>query len=299
MDVREGSTTLPRTRLAWRCVGDERALPVVVFENGWSASFQQWTLMEPLLAPYARLVFYDRAGIGASAPGRADDAASIGQDLAGLLDALGFGEPVVVVGQSYGGLVARLHGAIIPDRVRAIVQLDPTPELDHPQIDGKLAMFRKVGVLSVLLARLGLSNPLFAPLWEHFPEREARLLEQRSYRSPGSLRAAIRELDLLQDIRAAIAAGRDASTQPRLIVSAGAASDAKGWLARRLSSEKQLRQTVQTMQSLHRMQAVQGSGGILEIAEAHTHGGLVSTPAGAAYSAARILAFLREIPSTR
>lgn len=294
-DASEGIAQLARTRLAWRLVGVKSPLPVVVFESGWTSSYQQWTLLEPLLAPHTQLLFYDRAGIGASAPGRADDASSISHDLADLCTSLNVKTPVVVVGQSYGGLIAALHRALLPSQVCGIVQLDPTPEIDDTQIDQQLSLFRKVGVASLLIAQLRLRNPLFAPLWEHFPEREARLLEQRSYRSPDSLRAALRELDLLPAIRAAIGAGHQAAHQPRLIISAGASSEPQGWLSRRLHDPRKLRQLLEKMQSLHRIQSKAGTGGFWELAEAHTHGGLVSSPAGAAYSAARILAFLQDI----
>ena len=298
VDGQEGVTKLARTQLGWRMVGRESDLPVVVFENGWSASYQQWTLLEPLLAPHTRMLCYDRAGIGASAPGRSEDGASLSQDLSDLLTALNLHAPVVVVGQSYGGLIAGLHAAQIPSRVCGAILLDPTPELDDELIDKQLGFFNKVGRASVVLAQLRVRNPLFAPVWEHFPERQARLMESRSYHSPDSLRAALHEMEILPSIRRAIAAGlKDGRNAPRLVISAGATSDAKGWLMRRLLPERRLRQVLERMQSLHRAQAARGNRGSWEVAAAHTHGGLVSTPAGAAFSAGRILAFLQSIRS--
>jgi pimeloyl-ACP methyl ester carboxylesterase len=270
---------------------------VVVFENGWSSSWQQWTLVEPLLAPHTQLLFYDRAGVGASAPGRSHDGASLSADLAELLVSLNVKQPVVVVGQSYGGLMAGLHAAQLPAQVGGIVQLDPTPEIDDTLIDQQLGFFRKIGVASIGLARLRLRNPLFKALWTHFPEREARLLEQRSYLSPDSLRGALVELDLLGSIRAAITAGLEARRQPRLVISAGSTAAPTGRIARALLPQRRLQQTLERMQSLHRAQAARGKGGIWELAKAHDHGGLVSTPAGAEFSAGRILAFLQDLGS--
>ncbi|NGY03241.1 alpha/beta fold hydrolase [Solimonas terrae] len=295
--VREGCVEHDGARLAWRLVGQARRLPMLVFENGWSASFQQWTLLQPLLAPHTQLLFYDRAGIGGSAHGRGPVANRISSDLDALCRSLNLSRPMVVVGQSYGGLIAGLHGAQIPSRVCGMVQLDPTPELDDPLIDGQLALFRTIGAASVLIARLGLPNPLFAPLWEHFPKAEAEQLERLSYRSAASLRAALAELQLLASIRQAIRSQLGQRRQPRLVISAGSPSAASGWLARRLHNENKLRRTLAAMQAQHRKQVERGLGGSWELAAAHTHGGLVSSPDGAAFSATRILAFLQTLAS--
>jgi pimeloyl-ACP methyl ester carboxylesterase len=216
-------------------------------------------------------------------------------DLAGLCASLRLDGPIVVVGQSYGGLVAGLHAAQLPSRVGGIVQLDPTPELDDPFIDAQLKMFRYVGLLSLLLARLRLANPMFASLWEHFPRRQAIALETLSYRSPASLRGALVELRLIAEIRWRIAQHRAERVQPRLVISAGSTHPAKSRLLRRLIDDDKLRTTLQRMQALHRDQVAAGSGGIGELAGPHTHGGLVSTPDGAAYSATRIRAFLETV----
>lgn len=294
---REGIVDAGGTPLAYRLTGRRSELPTLVFENGWSASYHQWTLLEPLLAAHTQLLFYDRAGIGGSVGGRTTNARAFTDHLSSLCAALGITDGIVVVGQSYGGLIAGLHGALAPSLVRGVVQLDPTPELHDAEIDKQLGLFRKLGVLSVGVARLGLPNPLFAPLWQHFPEREARLIERLSYRSPDSLRAALVELDLLADIQAQIERHLAQRRQRRLIVSAGAPNEPKSWIARRLHKPVQLREVLDRMQSLHQRQAARGEGGVQEIAEGHTHGGLVSTPEGAAFSARRVLTFLQEFRS--
>ena len=294
-ETREGIADVGGTSLAYRLTGHSSSLPTLVFENGWSASYHQWTLLQPHLAPHTQLLFYDRAGIGGSRVPRTSGAKSISDDLAGLCATLGIDGGIVVVGQSYGGLIAGLHGALVPSLVKGMVQLDSTPELDDAEIDRQLRLFRKLGVLSVWVARLRLRNPLFAPLWEHFPEREAHLVETLCYRSPESLKAAVGELDLLRGIRREIGRNVAQRRQPRLIVSAGAPSEPKSWLARRLNNPAQLRKIIEQMQSLHRRQSAHGENGRWEVAQAHTHGGLVSTPDGAAFSARRVLAFLQEI----
>src|SRR3546814_949196 len=78
---------------------------------------------------------YDRAGIGDSRSTAALTPAGLSQQLSALLASLDLGQPVVVAGHSYGGLLAALHAAQAPAMVRAIVQIDPTPEFDNETID--------------------------------------------------------------------------------------------------------------------------------------------------------------------
>src|SRR3954470_23972707 len=81
--------------------------PLVVLEAGLAASSLSWCLVEEGIAEFARAVSYDRAGFGASdEAGHAATAADAADDLAKLLDALGVRRPVVMVGHSFGGLIA-------------------------------------------------------------------------------------------------------------------------------------------------------------------------------------------------
>ena len=76
-------------------------MPVIVFENGWSASYHYWIWVERELAPHARLLFYNRAGIGGSTLEAPKSARSLSDQFEAMLAALGIETPIVVVGQSY------------------------------------------------------------------------------------------------------------------------------------------------------------------------------------------------------
>jgi pimeloyl-ACP methyl ester carboxylesterase len=86
-----------------------------------------WASVMPLVAPYARVVAYDRAGIGASDP--MSPLTLDGQlgDLAAVLQACGDG-PSLVVGHSWGGLLAQLVALRWPELVAGLVLVDPAEE---------------------------------------------------------------------------------------------------------------------------------------------------------------------------
>src|SRR3546814_3737826 len=97
---------------------------------------------------------YDRAGIGDSRSTAALTPAGLSQQLSALLASLDIGQPVVVAGHSYGGLLAALHAAQAPAMVRAIVQIDPTPEFDNETIDAAMRILPLSGRFLQLCALL-------------------------------------------------------------------------------------------------------------------------------------------------
>lgn len=79
------------------------------------------------LARYGRVISYDRRGCNRSerpVPYERTSVAEHADDAAALLDALG-AEPAIVIGRSYGGTVAADLAIRHPERVRAIVLLEP------------------------------------------------------------------------------------------------------------------------------------------------------------------------------
>ena len=98
------------------------------------------------LAGTARTCFYDRAGIGDSPP-LADAApdpspGSAAEDLRATLAAEGIEPPYVLLGWSYGGLVAQAYAGMFPDDLAGLVLEDTSvreqftdPVLMNPSID--------------------------------------------------------------------------------------------------------------------------------------------------------------------
>lgn len=125
------------TRLAFRTAGDPQG-PPIVFVHGWAASSAAWSgqLSDPSLAPY-RLIAVDLRGHGASEdPADGYDQPAV---WAGDLDAVltHLGQPAVLVGWSYGGLVVtdylREHGT---DKVAGVVYTGALTEMGRDRPGG-------------------------------------------------------------------------------------------------------------------------------------------------------------------
>jgi pimeloyl-ACP methyl ester carboxylesterase len=106
----------------------EPQAPAVVFVHGLvmdNLSSFYYTLAGPVAAAGARVILYDLRGHGRSerTPGHystRDGAA----DLCALLDALDEKEPVYLVGNSYGGLIAARTAVCAPERVAGLVLIE-------------------------------------------------------------------------------------------------------------------------------------------------------------------------------
>jgi pimeloyl-ACP methyl ester carboxylesterase len=92
---------------------------------GLGASAASWAGVRPSLERITRTCVYDRPGLGHS-PARPDasltvDAGLHARELAALLSAAGERGPFVVVGHSYGGLIARAFVRSYRSHVRALL----------------------------------------------------------------------------------------------------------------------------------------------------------------------------------
>jgi pimeloyl-ACP methyl ester carboxylesterase len=103
----------------------EGALPVVM-EAGVGATSISWRRMQEEVALFTRAVTYDRRGLGWSdAPATPRLIPNLLAELeAGLRDIAVEG-PIVLVGHSFGGYLARHFAAAWPGRVAALVLVDP------------------------------------------------------------------------------------------------------------------------------------------------------------------------------
>ena len=96
--------------------------PQLVFLHAGIADHRSWSGLLPLLAPDMDLVAYDQRGFGATT--YAAEAHDQVADLSAVLDACGYGRPVLV-GNSRGGQIALDFALTHPDRVAALVLLAP------------------------------------------------------------------------------------------------------------------------------------------------------------------------------
>lgn len=138
-----------------------RGGPPVVLEAGIAASSVSWRLVERELAASTTVISYDRAGFGWSpAAATPRSMANLVEDLRRTLEGCGVEGPFVMVGHSFGGLLARHFAAAHPEMVHALVLVDPLEPCEwHPAPPEKLRRLDAGVRLSrrgALLARFGL-----------------------------------------------------------------------------------------------------------------------------------------------
>jgi pimeloyl-ACP methyl ester carboxylesterase len=99
---------------------------VVVFESGFGQGTGVWKDVIADLGSDCRCIAYARAGLGTSGTdGKPMTIEQHLQDLAAVMDALAPGRKVVLVGHSYGGLLASEFARAHPDRLQGLVLVDP------------------------------------------------------------------------------------------------------------------------------------------------------------------------------
>jgi pimeloyl-ACP methyl ester carboxylesterase len=101
--------------------------PTVVFEAGLGNDSTTWRLVAGPIATFARVVLYDRAGLGQSLPMMKKSvvtADEVATNLHGLLTAADIRPPYILVGHSLGGLYVQMFARKYPKEVSGVVLLD-------------------------------------------------------------------------------------------------------------------------------------------------------------------------------
>ena len=119
--------------------------PVIVFEAGASNSLEVWRGVLPQIASIAPVVAYDRAGLGRS---EWDDTSPtprhVTDRLRRVLRQIGADPPYVLVGFSWGGMLARYFAGYYPTDIVGLVFVDPSPMVTESLADN-LAPFEAIG----------------------------------------------------------------------------------------------------------------------------------------------------------
>jgi len=139
-----------------QCEGSTESTPVVVFEAGGGGTSKDWARVKTMLSTNCRICTYDRAGSGRSEPGPAPR--TMHQEVFELHELLKTAKitgPIVLIGQSLGGLLNRLYAEQYGSNVVGMVLVDPTDE------NGVLASLRFGGW--VRLREKATSRPLPEP----------------------------------------------------------------------------------------------------------------------------------------
>src|SRR5262245_35907142 len=102
--------------------------PTVVFEAGLGNDSATWRSIAGPIAKFARVVLYDRAGLGQSVPMPKNRAAvtadEVATNLHALLAAADIPRPCILVGHSLGGLYVQMFARMYPTEVSGVILLD-------------------------------------------------------------------------------------------------------------------------------------------------------------------------------
>jgi pimeloyl-ACP methyl ester carboxylesterase len=153
---------------------------------------------------------YDRAAYGASS--RAEDARTprdIARDLHGVLDELGVGRPVVLVGHSSGGVYARAFAGLYDAEVAGMVLVDSSHEAQEQVLTREFPWL------------IRMADRLVVPLMMVVP---------RKARNGADRRSLIREMRAIRRLRSSdkpLNAG-DFGDRPLIVITAGPGKIQKG-----------------------------------------------------------------------
>jgi pimeloyl-ACP methyl ester carboxylesterase len=132
---------------------------IVVFESGFGQGANVWKAVIADLGAECRCIAYARTGLGTSGTdGTPNTIEKHVQDLGAVIDALAPGQKVVLVGHSYGGLLATEYARSHPERLRGLVLVDPATmgqRRDFLRADSKRVLADDKAMLAMLPPDLG------------------------------------------------------------------------------------------------------------------------------------------------
>ncbi|WP_232231490.1 alpha/beta fold hydrolase [Paenibacillus sp. HW567] len=163
----------------------------VVLEAGMGGCSLDFSLVQPELSQIAKVISYDRAGLGWSdKPLERATCRDYVRDLRQLLKTKDCKPPYLLVGHSYGGMIVRFFAAEYPEEVEGLLLIDAAHESRYlteemsDQRKRQIAAHRKQYKLGYLLAPTGILSLLQKHVGaRHLPasmQKTARVLGYRS-----------------------------------------------------------------------------------------------------------------------
>jgi pimeloyl-ACP methyl ester carboxylesterase len=137
--------------------------PPVVFVHGLGGSHLNWCLVGPQLAAGRRAVALDLHGFGLTPGTRRTATVRANARLLDRFIRQVAGPPVILVGNSMGGLISVLHTVAAPDTVAGVVLIDPALPLPRrapdPLVAGQFLLFMLPGPGELLVRTLSRRTP--------------------------------------------------------------------------------------------------------------------------------------------
>ena len=272
-----------RLHLLCQGEGGDRPGPTVVLEGGLGDPGISWAAVMPGVAGVARVCAVDRAGSGWSEESpRPRDVATIVDELRATLEAAGISGPYMLVGQSLGGLVARLVALRHREEVAGMVLVDATPEdyLEQAPESVRVTMERMTKLAGPMfavpraLAAAGVFalRPSLVPGANDVPEAVGRDRYRALMALGGGLKALTATMKLLDASRSQVREARVAAGErpfgdlPLVVLSAGKEGEIPGGVP-----EEDQRANTELWRDLHRQMAAESSAGRWELVDGSGH----------------------------
>jgi pimeloyl-ACP methyl ester carboxylesterase len=212
--------------------------PTVVLEGGTWVPGISWKPIQTELAGFARVVTYDRAGLGWSDSSPKPRTADVmAEELRELLERANIPAPYILVGHSFGGTIVRVLSHLHPELVAAVVLLDGAHEDQFVRAPESIRRFtaRTAKAMPIIFAALGLLaragllalRPSLVPLTAKLPADVVATVQAQVASDPKVLAAMTAEMARLEagNDRVRALAIRSLGDIPLRVVSHGRAEE--------------------------------------------------------------------------
>jgi pimeloyl-ACP methyl ester carboxylesterase len=137
---------------------ENQTLPPIVFVHGLGGSHLNWCQIGPQLAAGRRAVALDLHGFGLTPGLRANTTVQANTRLLDRFINEIVGTPVILVGNSMGGLISILETTANPDAIKGVVLIDPAlplpPQKPDWQVSGQFLLYATPGLGELAVAKL-------------------------------------------------------------------------------------------------------------------------------------------------
>ena len=187
----------------------------IVFVHGLGGSHLNWCLLGPHLAAGRRAVALDLHGFGLTPGLRANTTVQANTQLLDRFIRDIVGTPVILVGNSMGGLISILETAAHPELVKGVVLIDPALPLpvQKPdwQVSGQFALYATPGLGPRVVAKLMRTVP---------PETAVQQLVQLCFADPSRADPEMIKADVALSTYRHPATPAEASARARIFLAA-------------------------------------------------------------------------------